>query len=215
MGGALLGHMITTIDPKMFILMLTFNILLIVVLGGNGSITGSVLAAIIVTVLMEALRFLDMPMNLLFFKTNGLAGSAHGHLLDPAHDRGPVQATGTHGQQGVLLGHVLRLRSPAAPQVRRKGRPLMLRTDSMTMRFGGLTAVADLNMEIEKNEIVGLIGPNGAGKTTAFNMITGVYAPYRGAHLLPGQGRYGLPSRTGSPNWASPAPSRTYAFSRT
>ncbi|NLJ47254.1 MAG: branched-chain amino acid ABC transporter permease [Treponema sp.] len=73
-GGALLGHMITTIDPKMFILTLTFNILLIVVLGGNGSITGSVFAAIIVTVLMEALRFLDMPMNFLFIKTNGLPG---------------------------------------------------------------------------------------------------------------------------------------------
>lgn len=73
-GGALLGHMITTIDPKMFTLMLTFNILLIVVLGGNGSITGSVIGAIIVTVLMEALRFLDMPMNFLFIKTNGLPG---------------------------------------------------------------------------------------------------------------------------------------------
>ncbi|GAB1456246.1 MAG: branched-chain amino acid ABC transporter permease [Spirochaetia bacterium] len=73
-GGALLGHMITTIDPKMFTLVLTFNILLIVVLGGNGSITGSVLGAIIVTVLMEALRFLDMPMNFLFIKTNGLPG---------------------------------------------------------------------------------------------------------------------------------------------
>lgn len=73
-GGALLGHMITTIDPKMFTLMLTFNILLIVVLGGNGSITGSVLGALIVTVLMEGLRFLDMPMNLLFFKTQGLPG---------------------------------------------------------------------------------------------------------------------------------------------
>lgn len=73
-GGALLGHMITTIDPKMFTLVLTFNILLIVVLGGNGSITGSVLGAIIVTILMEALRFLDMPMNLIFIKTNGLPG---------------------------------------------------------------------------------------------------------------------------------------------
>lgn len=73
-GGALLGHMITTIDPKMFTLILTFNILLIVVLGGNGSITGSVLGAIIVTVMMEALRFLDMPMNLIFVKTSGLPG---------------------------------------------------------------------------------------------------------------------------------------------
>jgi len=73
-GGALLGHMITTIDPRMFTFLLTFNILLIVVLGGTGSISGSVIAAIVVTVLMEALRFLDEPMNLIFFKTQGLPG---------------------------------------------------------------------------------------------------------------------------------------------
>lgn len=73
-GGALLGHMITTIDPKMFTFLLTFNILLIVVLGGIGSITGSVVAAIVVTILMEALRFLDEPMNLLIVKTQGLPG---------------------------------------------------------------------------------------------------------------------------------------------
>lgn len=56
----------------------------------------------------------------------------------------------------------------------------ILKTDNITMQFGGLTAVSDLNMNLEKNEIVGLIGPNGAGKTTAFNMITGVYAPSKG-----------------------------------
>ena len=73
-GGALLGHMITTIDPKMFTFLLTFNILLIVVLGGTGSISGSVIAAIVVTLLMEILRFLDEPMNLLIFRTQGLPG---------------------------------------------------------------------------------------------------------------------------------------------
>jgi len=73
-GGALLGHMMTTIDPKMFVFGLTYNILLIVVLGGNGSITGSVIASIVVTVLMEALRFLDGPLNLLVFKTDGMPG---------------------------------------------------------------------------------------------------------------------------------------------
>lgn len=57
---------------------------------------------------------------------------------------------------------------------------LMLRTDHVFMRFGGLTAVNDLNLEIRKNEIVGLIGPNGAGKTTAFNVITGMYRPSEG-----------------------------------
>jgi branched-chain amino acid transport system ATP-binding protein len=56
----------------------------------------------------------------------------------------------------------------------------MLRTEALTMRFGGLTAVSELNLEIERNEIVGLIGPNGAGKTTAFNVVTGMYRPTEG-----------------------------------
>ncbi|GHV27014.1 branched-chain amino acid ABC transporter permease [Spirochaetia bacterium] len=73
-GGALLGHLMNTIDPKMFTFSLTYNILLIVVLGGNGSITGSVIASLIVTISMEALRFLDGPLNLLFFRTQGLPG---------------------------------------------------------------------------------------------------------------------------------------------
>lgn len=48
------------------------------------------------------------------------------------------------------------------------------------MRFGGLTAVQDLSVEIGDGELVGMIGPNGAGKTTVFNMITGVYQPTEG-----------------------------------
>jgi len=56
----------------------------------------------------------------------------------------------------------------------------ILRTDNITMKFGGLTAVSDLKIDLEENQIVGLIGPNGAGKTTAFNMITGVYVPTEG-----------------------------------
>lgn len=57
----------------------------------------------------------------------------------------------------------------------------LLKVDHATIRFGGLTAVGDLNLEVHSNELVGLIGPNGAGKTTAFNMITGVYQPTSGA----------------------------------
>ena len=48
------------------------------------------------------------------------------------------------------------------------------------MRFGGLTAVSELNLRVGENDLVGLIGPNGAGKTTVFNVITGVYKPTSG-----------------------------------
>ena len=74
LGGALLGHLMNTIDPKMFTFSLTYNIVLIVVLGGNGSITGSCVAAFVVTMAMEALRFLDGPLNLIVIRTQGLPG---------------------------------------------------------------------------------------------------------------------------------------------
>jgi branched-chain amino acid transport system ATP-binding protein len=51
----------------------------------------------------------------------------------------------------------------------------------VTMRFGGLIAVNDLNLSIEPGLLYGLLGPNGAGKTTVFNVITGVYRPTSGA----------------------------------
>jgi len=57
----------------------------------------------------------------------------------------------------------------------------VLRVENVTMQFGGVVAVDDLTLEVNKGEIVALIGPNGAGKTTAFNVITGVYAPTNGA----------------------------------
>ncbi|WP_017413447.1 ABC transporter ATP-binding protein [Clostridium tunisiense] len=56
----------------------------------------------------------------------------------------------------------------------------LLKTNSATMQFGGLTAVNEFNLSIREGEIVALIGPNGAGKTTAFNMVTGVYTPTKG-----------------------------------
>lgn len=66
------------------------------------------------------------------------------------------------------------------------GEPL-LRTDGLTVRFGGLTALDDVSFEIRRGEILGLIGPNGAGKTTCFNAITGVYTPSAGQVFFDGQ----------------------------
>ncbi len=56
----------------------------------------------------------------------------------------------------------------------------LLKVDNVSMIFGGLRAVSNFSMYINKGELIGLIGPNGAGKTTAFNMITGVYTPSEG-----------------------------------
>jgi branched-chain amino acid transport system ATP-binding protein len=67
----------------------------------------------------------------------------------------------------------------------------VLSATGVTMRFGGLTAVRSVDLEVRSGEIVGLIGPNGAGKTTFFNCLTGLYVPtegtvaYRGTVLPP------------------------------
>ena len=63
----------------------------------------------------------------------------------------------------------------------------LLRTDGLTVKFGGLVALDDVSFEIRRGEILGLIGPNGAGKTTCFNAITGVYRPSGGTVTFDGR----------------------------
>ena len=63
----------------------------------------------------------------------------------------------------------------------------VLRVENVTMQFGGVVAVDNLSLEVDRGEIVSLIGPNGAGKTTAFNVITGVYAPTNGCVWFDGK----------------------------
>ena len=63
----------------------------------------------------------------------------------------------------------------------------LLEVTDLGISFGGLRAVDELNMRIEKGALVGLIGPNGAGKTTVFNMLTGVYRPTDGGIRLDGE----------------------------
>ncbi|MBQ8331053.1 MAG: ABC transporter ATP-binding protein [Clostridia bacterium] len=67
------------------------------------------------------------------------------------------------------------------------GNQLVLKADHLSIQFGGLKAVDDLNLSIKKGELYGLIGPNGAGKTTAFNILTGVYKPTSGRFFLCGK----------------------------
>ena len=68
----------------------------------------------------------------------------------------------------------------------------LLEVTGITKRFGGLCAVNDLNLSLDKGQILGLIGPNGAGKTTAFNMISGFYKPDEGDITFEGKNITGL-----------------------
>ncbi len=63
----------------------------------------------------------------------------------------------------------------------------LLEVKNLSISFGGLRAVDNFNLQIEKGELYGLIGPNGAGKTTVFNLLTGVYKPDEGFIVLDGK----------------------------
>ena len=67
-----------------------------------------------------------------------------------------------------------------------------LEVKNLTIMFGGLCAVDDFNLSLEKGELVAIIGPNGAGKTTIFNMLTGIYQPTKGTIELEGKQMVGL-----------------------
>jgi ABC-type branched-subunit amino acid transport system ATPase component len=69
----------------------------------------------------------------------------------------------------------------------------ILQVEKLTKRFGGLTAVADLDFEVREGEILGVIGPNGAGKTTTFNLIAGSYPATSGQVRFAGEPILGLP----------------------
>ena len=70
----------------------------------------------------------------------------------------------------------------------------MLTLESVTKRFGGLTAVRAVSLEVRRGDLLGIIGPNGAGKTTLFNVIAGYYRPEEGRVVFEGRDVTGLPA---------------------
>jgi branched-chain amino acid transport system ATP-binding protein len=82
-------------------------------------------------------------------------------------------------------------RSPAAG---RGAQPSLLKTERLSVRFGGLAALSDVNFELGRDQVRAIIGPNGAGKSTFFNCLTGVLRPTGGRIIFNGEDITGLPS---------------------
>jgi len=92
------------------------------------------------------------------------------------------------GQSGIKKNYELAENLPGGHFM------VLLDIRNLTIRFGGLTAVNDFNLAIEKGEILGLIGPNGAGKTTIFNCISRLYKPNAGKIVMDGVDILKLPA---------------------
>lgn len=105
--------------------------------------------------------------------------STNGSAPHPASAPGPVVA--------APPARARRRREAAPAVVPRDEKPEVVRAESITVRFGGLTAVNNVNLAVRQGEIVGLIGPNGAGKTVTFNSLAGLVTPTEGSVHLYGR----------------------------
>jgi branched-chain amino acid transport system permease protein len=189
--GALFASKMTMVAPESFTWWESLVVLLIVVLGGMGSIPGVVLGAVVLVSLPEMLRdFADYRMLILgivlillaLFRPKGLW---------PATPRRSPAALATGHAQAHLAPRPLPKRQAPVGRAHDPARAL-LQLHGVSKRFGGLEALADVNLEIRTGEIVSLIGPNGAGKTTLLNIVTGVYPPTAGSVIFNGHPLVGL-----------------------
>ncbi|MDL2317600.1 branched-chain amino acid ABC transporter ATP-binding protein/permease [Eubacteriales bacterium OttesenSCG-928-A19] len=185
--GGLLASYNRILVPASFGFMKSIEIVVMVVLGGMGSITGSVIAATVLTVLPEALRVIAdyrmvvyslLLILMMLFRPEGLLGRKE-FSLTRLVDWALAQFKKLSRPQSVK-GSDVPDRSPDAGE-----RPLLV-ISHLGISFGGLRALDDVSLTVNTNEIVGLIGPNGAGKTTVFNLLTSVYRPTDGSITLDG-----------------------------
>ena len=174
--GALSGAFEGNLAPQSFTFVRSFEVVAMVVLGGMGSITGSTIAAAVLTLLPEYLRavanlrmviYSIALIALMLLRPRGLLGTRE-------------------------IWDWWRKRRAPHPGGSREASEALIDVRNATIRFGGLTAVSDFSLEVKPRELVALIGPNGAGKTTVFNLLTGVYPPSAGSIKVIGRDTRGL-----------------------
>ncbi|MFJ3316668.1 ATP-binding cassette domain-containing protein [Herbaspirillum huttiense] len=189
LAGGLFAPLSTFVTPDTFSFMQSILFVLVVVLGGSGSILGPVIGAVIVGALPELLSSLE-DYRLLFF----------GALLLLVLWVAPDGVTGLLGKLAARLRKPVEAVPAAALQEDAEEVALPVRArrtlaaDGLTMVFGGVRAVSDLGFEVPGGAVTSLIGPNGAGKTTALNMLSGFYRPSAGQFTLGQTPLAGLPA---------------------
>jgi branched-chain amino acid transport system permease protein len=170
LAGALHAHFLGVVSPEAIEFPVMVACLSMLVVGGRLSVAGAVLGALLLVQLPEWLRFIG-PWYL----------AVYGAALLAAIVFAPEGIAGV----AARLAHapLPRLPPPAAPRAMPRETPAgpLLSLDGVTKRFGGITALDRVDLDIAAGELVGIIGPNGSGKTTLVNAISGIVAPDSGA----------------------------------
>ena len=150
------------------------TILIVVVLGGRGSIPGVILGAVIVAGLPELLRFLNLWRIFAFAIGLVILMLLRPQGLWPAPLRRVAPPREGAGRAGAFAPRAI------------SDDETLLDVRNMQRRFGGVLALGGISFTVRNGEILSLIGPNGAGKTTVFNCLTGVIRPTGGQVLWRG-----------------------------
>ncbi|MBL8703283.1 MAG: branched-chain amino acid ABC transporter ATP-binding protein/permease [Rhodospirillales bacterium] len=177
LAGALHAHLLGIVSPEVLEFPVMVACLSMVVIGGRFSVAGAILGAVLVVHLPEYLRITGAwylaiygaaMLAMILFAPEGIAGMA-GRLV-----RRFVPARTAPLPRPI---------APPAPQ-RAIGAKPILALRGVTKRFGGVVALARVDLKIAPGELVGVIGPNGSGKTTLINTIAGLYKPDEGTIRL-------------------------------
>ncbi|HWB46576.1 MAG TPA: ATP-binding cassette domain-containing protein, partial [Hyphomicrobiaceae bacterium] len=181
--GGIYAHYAKILTPEEFGILQSVNILLMLVIGGAGTVAGAITGAAVFTVLPEALRvFVDYRMIVfgllliivIIYFPNGIAGTIHGWVRAMRRRvETPAVAEGFD--------------APCVASLKARPGERLLEVAGVTKRFGGLVALRSASLQVRSGEVVGLIGPNGSGKTTLINVMSGGYRPTEGTVTFGGE----------------------------
>jgi branched-chain amino acid transport system permease protein len=187
-GGVFYAYQVAIVSPETAGFEVSVELLLMVVIGGLGSVWGALAGAFLITLLGDGMR--DLIPALIPGATGEVQLLGYGIVLILAILLLPG---GLHQAAAAIWRKLVRRAKPAAASEEVAGdiplpdvsTPLeagesMLTVSHLTKRYGGVVAVNDVSFSVPAGKILGLIGPNGAGKTTCFNIISGALAPTSG-----------------------------------
>ena len=203
LAGAFFATRIGTIDPTSFTFQLSVLILIVVVLGGTGSLPGVLLGALVVVALPEVLRefatyriliFAILLIGMMLLRPQGLWPRVR---RKPKPFYGLKDDEARDVSEEILREHQLQVAARGRNQLGNGHRTtgvgeVLLKVEDLVQQFGGLRAVDGVSFEVLGGEVFSIIGPNGAGKTTVFNCITGVKKPRQGKIEFNGRSVVGL-----------------------
>ena len=184
--GGLYAYLNRYVNPDTFSFSDSIRFLLMVILGGAGTSFGPLIGAGILTWIPNALQAFGkwqlfaygaLLALVIFFLPKGIVGSVQDLWLRLRHGRSQkVRQAGAWPATSTAMDTMLRVEASVRGPV--------LQTSNLTIRFGGLSAVSGVSVDIERATVHAIIGPNGAGKTTMLNALSGFYMPSEGSVTL-------------------------------